>query len=208
MAEKTKRVIALVHGIHNSHKDSKLWMSTMGKYLVENHNNSEEELVVKQFRYGWVSGFSIRFPGIGLWTRSHYVRKFMKWVKRICQEEGVDRLDGIFHSFGTHIGHKSMTNDSRFPKTFFRRIVYMGGMVSARENFDNEEGHFEKVLCMFSREDEVIRFAPFGHCGYRGFNHADGLIVVNKDMTPYEHGYYTRYGDAWPLINDFLNSPK
>ena len=199
-----ERVIVLVHGIHTSQKRAKTWMQALDNYLDSRHSGN---LDVRKFMYGWISGFSIRFPFVGYWTRHHYVRKFQKFIEKIVKEKGNDVIiDVVCHSFGTYITHFSMTFDSsRRAKAFFNRIVYMGGIVSARENFKNEEGHFKQALNLWSGGDDVIRIAPFGHSGYRGFNNADGEVVINKDMTPFNHNDYTMYGNAWPLIYEFLS---
>lgn len=190
--------VILVHGIHTSKTEARAWMRDMGAYL----KRVIPEIEVHEFRYGWTSGVSVRLPVWGWFSRRRKTKKFQRFVAELAKKGGnAGHADVVAHSFGTWLTHHSMTKGG--PKTFFRRLVYMGGIVSSRENFEAEQTHHERLLNMFSRKDDVVRFAPFGHCGYRGFLNV-GARVKNLDMTPLEHGEYLTSDKVWTKAADFL----
>lgn len=170
---------------------------------------------VVSFLYGWTSGLGIRLPFYGLWTRRRLTKKLQKFlVRQLRREPPGTQVDAIGHSFGTWLIHRSMTYKGRV-KAFYRRIIYAAGIVSSRENFEDEAGHYSGILNLYSREDDVVRLAPFGHAGYNGFFYADRpgeplrVHVINADMTPFEHDDYTQPGKAWELTLKFLKEkPK
>jgi hypothetical protein len=194
-------VVILVHGIHTSKREAREWMRKMGLYL----SRAIPGLEVLQFKYGWISGISVRLPIWGWFSRRRKTRKFQRFVARAVKERGPEtHPDVVAHSFGTWLAHHSMTKGG--PKTFFRRLVYMGGIVSSREDFRAEEGHYEKVLNLYSRNDMVVRYSLFGHCGHRGFINASTLRVQSVDVTPAEHGDYIKPGRMWGEAGEFLTA--
>ena len=174
--------------------------------------------IVLPYLYGYILGASIALPVRGRFVRRRAVRNFQKWVARQLQPLGPDvELDAVGHSFGTHLLHRSMVQEGGF-RPFFRRVVYMGGIVSTREKFEQHDDHVEGVLNLFSREDEVVFSCPFGHCGWKGFKNfrmpvADksligahgGVFVKQFDMTPLGHQDYTQPGTmAWTRAAEWL----
>lgn len=197
------KLVLVVHGIHTGRKEGKAWMSDFCRILESNSVNTE----AVPFLYGWTSGFMLRLPWWGRTLRRRLVKRFQKFATKELRKRGPTwELSVVCHSMGTWIVHRSMTY-KRGPRLFFDRIVYMGGVVSSREDFDDERGHFHRILNLFSKGDDVIRFAPFGHAGYKGFYAADGNKVLNKDLTPVNHDHYTKPGKGWKLAVDFLKQP-
>jgi hypothetical protein len=201
------RAIILVHGIHTSKKEARAWMTPFAEVLKQTNPG----VLVFPYTYGYVLGTSIAFPVRGRIVRRRAVRRFQKWAAQLVKRLGPDvELDAVGHSFGTHLVNESMVQDGG-PRTFFRRVVYMGGIVSTRETFGRHDDHLDGVLNLYSREDEIVRLCPFGHCGWKGFKYhsvrtADGsfisiqhgIPVTQIDMTPLEHEDYTLPGStAW-----------
>ena len=193
------RIIVLIHGIHTRRRKARRWYKPLGTLLRQRMPSVQ----VEHFFYGWTAGLSIRLPLIGLMVRKRLIRKFQKFVRKLVKRHGPGvEVDVVAHSFGTWITHHSMTKGKWH--TFYRRLVYMAGVVSSRENFKGEKGHYEHILNLHSRGDDVIRLVPFGHSGYRGFVNWEGNNVVNGDLTPANHNDYTEPGAAWSRTARFL----
>ena len=199
----SRRVVILIHGVHSGEQKSLDWFEPLADAI----RYVSPSTTVVFFMYGWTAGVSVRFPGIGKMVRRHLVRKLQKAVARLVETHGAEaEIDAIAHSFGTWLLHRSMTagRNARW-HCFYRRLVYMGGVVSSRETFENEAGHFARVLNLYSRGDDVVRLAPFGHCGTKGFSRAPAP-VVSVDLTPINHRDYTGPGEAWSHAVPFLTS--
>jgi len=197
-----QHLIVMLHGVREDRAEAIEWMGALGRRLAA----VVEGARVVPFIYGWTAATSVRLPLIGGFVRRGLVRRFQGFVTRLlAQGDPTAAVDVVAYSFGTWIAQESMTF-APGPKLFFRWLVYMGGIVSSRDDFADEAGHFERVLNVHSRGDDVVRLAPFGHCGYRGFVRAPKDRVGNVDLTPLNHRDYQRDGLAWDEVVEFLSS--
>lgn len=180
-------------------------MSALGLQI----QNKDPDLHLFPFAYGWTSFTTVAMPVIGWAVRNHLAKRLQALGAEIVKSLGPEcQIDAVGHSLGTILIHKSLTLETSRPKAFYRRLVFMGGAVSSRETFENEAGHFEKLLNIHSRGDDVVRLIPFGQCGYRGFTKADPKLVMNLDLTPDNHKSYSRPGVAWNAASAFLSHGK
>lgn len=194
--------VILANGIHTTKAEASAWMRDFGEYL----RSTTPGLEVLEFKSGWISATSIRAPGVGWFMRRHYTKKLQRFVARVVKERGAPcKPNVIAHSFATWLVHYSMSRGKR--RAFYDRIIYMGGVVSSRASFDDQQGHYRRVLNLWSFNDGVVRMAflaPFGHSGFRGFRAGAERHVHGEELTPYEHGDYLKPGRAWPLVGEFL----
>ena len=194
-----RRLVVIIHGIHTSKKDAKSWMPELMKAIVPAHGN----VAARAFTYGWTSGAAIRLPIVGWFSRRRRTAKFQKFIAELRKEHPGAKIDVVAHSFGTWITHYSMLKGKHL--TTLNRVVYMGGIVPQDEKW--EDVPVNKVLCLFSKADKVVKMAPgFGESGNMGFIHADGRRVINRSMSPYRHGNYLKPGKAWTAMAGFLNT--
>jgi hypothetical protein len=165
------------------------------------------DLHLYPYSYGWTGLTSATFPIIGGMVRRRLTTRLQALHREIIKSLGPEcEIDAVGHSMGVTLLHESMTRQSSQPKCFYRRLVYMGGIVSSRETFKDEAGHFQKLLNIHSRGDDVVRLSPFGQCGYRGFTRVDPKLVLNLDLTPDNHRSYAAPGVAWTVIAQFLEA--
>lgn len=147
----------------------------------------------------------VGLPVVGDFERSHLVTRTQRFVADACRRYPDAQVDFVGHSLGTYLGFNAMTQPGG-PRSFFRRVALMATSVSSREPFLDEEGHFEKVLNLYSRRDEVIRFDPLGQAGWCGFRREDDR-VHSEEVPGYTHGDYTHPGVAWGEVRSFLSAP-
>ena len=195
-----QRVCVLVHGIHSSKDEARSWMEPLASELTA----LMPDLEVLFYLYGYLLGTSIALPISGTIRRRRKVKRFQKWLARKMRAfPGDTEVSVVAHSFGTYLTHRAMTYEGA-PRAIFDRVIYMGGIVSSREDWKAERGHFSELLNLHSKKDHVVRLNPFGQCGFLGFQNGVGLKVRNEDLTPYAHGDYTQPGAAWGRIQAFL----
>jgi hypothetical protein len=192
------RPVLLVPGIHTSDEDVRRWQDGFGAYL--------RDLVpgrrVLVYNPGWTAAITIDMPGVGWLGRRHEVKQFQRWLKHELPKIGNPIPDVVAHSFGTYLTHHSMS-DKPGPKAFFNHVVYMGGVVSTMEDFRSTWGHWETMTCLYSHQDEVVRWAlpPLGQCGIRGFRSAPP--AENLEMNGFKHTDYLdprRGRAAWEAV--------
>ena len=191
-----RRICIIVPGIHTSKRESREWCGRLAGIIEA--GVPESTCIV--YHHGWIAGVQI----LARYFRRRKVKRFQNWVAARLREIDPGAVPcAVAHSFGTWLVHQSMT-DNGGPHTFWDRLVYCGGIVSCREDFKQEAGHFWELLNFFSRHDEVVRFAPFGHCGFAGFQaaHPDG--PVRNVETRLEHTGYLQAGPVWARIVSFL----
>lgn len=216
-----RRVVILVHGIHTSRKDADRWMGGLERFLRERLPAPQQVKSadgrrwatsvgddIVQFRYGWTSGIMIRrLSFIGWLSRRRRTKKFQKLVARLRRRNSSPlHVDVVAHSFGTWLVYYSTLKGKKRLRTKLGRVAFMAGVVPTRATFHPEA--FERVLNLYSREDDVVRlasYAGFGRSGVHGFAASDDAGVKNVDLTPFEHDHYLNpLSKAWDLVADFL----
>lgn len=197
-----KGCLVVTHGIKTGDRRADEWMPKLIGRLIKDLRIDAKRII--QHRWGYASAFSVRVPFYGLMYRMRKVKQLQRLVLELRKKFGTVNI--LAHSMGTKFSHNSMTGD-KGPHAFYDRIIYMGGVVSSRENFLNETGHFGDILNMWSDKDDIVQWSTFGHAGYKGFAHADEMEnVTNVDMTPMDHGDYLEDGPAWDQVVRFLRA--
>jgi len=193
-----QRVVILVPGIHTSRKEAQRWLGLLGDF-IETQVPGARCLI---YNHGWIAAIQIAFPFFGGWFIDRKVKRFQKWVAARMNEIDPSIVpDVVAHSVGTRLVDDSMTHDGG-PHTFWDHVIFMGGIVSSRKDFEEEADHFWRLLNFFSRHDEVVRTWPYGHCGWKGF------IVphprVKNWECHFEHTDYQLPSVVWDKIVAFL----
>lgn len=196
------RAVVLVHGIRTSREDAEMWGLRLGEQI---RRACPDVLGVHLYEYGFLSAFAIRFPWVGGAVRRRQVGRFQRWVAALSQRYGGDvELDGVGYSFGTYLIGRSMT-DAPGPRSFWGRLVLMGSILSARDDWSDKTGHYARALNLFSAKDEVVHFSTFGQSGWAGFlSRTLAPNVRQMDVTPAEHEDYKGPGVPWDDAVGFL----
>ena len=197
-----KRLIILAPGVATSKVEALTWTAALARRLCGPEDG------YATYRPGWIFPPAVRFAAY----RRHYVRGFQRFVADAVLDYRPKVVDCVTHSFGGWMAWRGM-QDSGGPQAVFRRLVLMAPPVSSRSDPASVLGHVDRVACLHSREDEVIRFSTLGMAGCIGFAagatagspDANGAVLLNYDLTPLEHGDYTRPGPAWGVAEAFLN---
>jgi esterase/lipase superfamily enzyme len=198
---KGKGIAVVVHGIHTDKDKAAGWMPALAMKL-----RRECGMGVALMRYGWTSGVSIRMPVWGYFSRRSKLAKLRRLVRRLQKQHPGERISIVAHSFGTWLAFWAGFKGRPAKRVDLDRVVLMAPIIDVDQEFPADYGP-RRIACYFSREDDVIRKAPFGHAGAWGFSKADGKRVVNRDFTPYEHGDYTEPGGSWDAAVEFLRAP-
>jgi len=197
-----KHIVVLVPGIHTFRKEAQ---ESMGR-LAAQIKAGEPGVTCLIYSKGWIPALAISLPLVGKLVCRHKVTVFQKWLrKQLIALDPTAIPDAVGYSFGSHLVHFSMTGPHG-PKAFWNRVAYMGGIISTREDFKGEWGHFKKILNCLSHHDKVVRFARlgrFGQCGFAGFAHADNQWVANLE-SDLEHEDYQRPSWVWDSVVMFL----
>jgi len=168
--------------------------------------STDPQVLAIPYFYGKLSFWAVGLPVVGPIVRAHHVSAFQRFVMKKCKENPEALPDAIGHSLGSYLIFESMRAEDA-PRAFYRRVCLMAAPVSSREDFEDVQGHFWEMLNLWSDADEVVRWNPFGHAGWKGFLHATAYNRVrNLDMTPYKHRNYTEPGRAWDVAAGFLKS--
>lgn len=193
-----QRIVVLTHGVETSPSTAASWMPALAGRI------DHGDVAVAQYRYGKLSFWAVGLPFVGPIVRAHHVTAFQKFVAELCRRYPESEIDFIGHSFGCYLGFESMRAPGAF-RPFWRKMLLMAPAVSSRETFEDVAGHYQKIECFHSDNDEVIKFSDFGQAGYRGFAYAGNFTrVENDDMTPFGHHDYTLPGKAWDAACVFL----
>lgn len=193
-------IIYIVHGIRQHPIAANAWMNRLAAVITAASPTA------------WVRLHMWGFLGAMPWRLSRRVRRAQ--VRRLQQRIADDRvmfpnatIDAIGHSAGTYLLWHAMTQEGA-PRAIFRRLVFMGGIVSSRETFERQIGHVDSLLNLYSREDEVVAVSTFGQSGWHGFKEQVRPFAEphlhQMDMTPFEHDHYERHGAAWQKAVEFL----
>ncbi len=202
-----QRPVIIIHGARQNEKAARGWMDEFGEFLLDNVPG----VFPLPYFYGWVPVSGIELPIVGELVRAHHVARFQQWQAEILssQSDTFEKTPSVVgYSFGTHVGHFAMTG-RRGPRAFYHQVFYMGGIVSARETFENEFGHFDRIFNFYSKEDNAVRLDRFGHCGLRGFCYEPPALNYRArwcDGREYEHGDYTTRGPVWETIATHLRA--
>lgn len=194
-------IVYLVHGIRQRPSRADAWMQALAARVTA----ADHAAMVRIHLYGFLGAMAVRAPFVGRRIRRAYVRELQDAVAADRRIYPNATIDLIGHSFGTYLAWHSMTQ-SKGPRAFYRNLVFMGGVVSSRETFEREGQHFKGILNLYSRSDEIVAIATFGHSGWSGFQHDGGGRVRNLSMAPYEHKDYERPGPAWDEAQRFVNA--
>ena len=194
-------ITVIIHGIHTSRKAAADWMPQLGRKI---HNATGSGIAL--FRYGWTSGVSIRLPLWGLWSRRSKLARLRRLIRKLQAAYPGERINIVAHSFGTWLGFWAGILGKERKRVDIHRLALMAPIIDVDEVPPAAYGP-RRIACLFSRSDDVIRTAPFGHAGAWGFATADGKRVVNIDLTAYEHADYTEPGRAWDQVVAFLLKP-
>ena len=222
-----KHIIIVTHGIET--KKSEFlgpdgWGTAFRNYL-ERPDNGEDRRVVLVYWGNLRFFFARKFTGIvGRFVRNAAIKKIQKVANEEMQKFPGAKISIVGHSLGTFVAYKSMYYETKFPRPIFDKVVLLASVVSRRENFERTAGHFSELLCGFSSEDEMCRFNPYGHSGYKGFITSgifkDTRKVVNQrfeykivdiddgivKIVGYEHTdyIYSKRDDVLDVVSKFL----
>lgn len=197
------RLTVLVGGIEEDVATQEAWLGRLQAYLEPRLTT---ETAFLRYTHPYIAAVGFGLPLIGSLIRKYHLARFRAAVAAATAHEGPGaEVDLIGHSFGTWLAWHSVLDEGRGPRLFYRRMVFMGSIVSSGDDLRDQGRHFEAILNCWSDHDEVVRFAPFGHAGYRGFEWADGRSLVNLNCSPCPHRGYTQPCRAWDGAADFLN---
>lgn len=208
-----EKVVILAHGIGTSRKEflGPTGWGTRFKQFIETRGKGRV-LVVPVF---WGR---LRFFMAGRWMAGYFGRRMkrraVQRIQRVVAEQAQLHpkavINFVGHSLGTWLGYRAMFTETAYPKAFFDDVVLMATVVSSRENFVRTAGHFRQLWNLYSKSDEITRFNPYGHAGFRGFL-VEGPLgdgkrkVVNIEYPDYEHTDYI-YGEKSGANMDFVET--
>lgn len=205
------RRLICVPGIYTTHREAEAWAESLGTHVMTTCPDVEGYHV---YSTGWVGASTIGFPGLGHVYRRRAVGRYQAWVSDLVQavyaeDRRLDRpkteIDVFGYSWGTYLVGHSMS-DRPGPGAIYDRVVLMGSILSSRDDWRDKAGHYGRALNLYSREDQVVRFArlgPFGQSGAIGFTLAPEN-VRQQEFPKYEHGDYQKDGPAWDRAAEFL----
>lgn len=205
-----EKIVVLVHGIGTKKKEFLGRNGWGGKFKQFIESRSQGRVLVVPVFWG-----HLRFWMSGRWMRGYFghtmkrraVRRIQRTVAELQAAHPDVSIDYVGHSLGTWLGYRSMHLETDQPKAIYQNVVLMAAVVSAREDFQRTVGHFKALWNLYSRSDEMTRFNPYGHAGFKGFlvegELGDGRKVINVEYPDYEHTDYI-YGVKAEANLDFV----
>lgn len=195
-------LVVLVPGVHEGEADATAWTTRMSLYL----RDVLPGVFVVAYTPGWTSGASIGLPLWGWISRRVKVRRFQRWLARVVSIFPDVPVDVYAHSWGSLLARESLRRGPQEARPRFRTLILAGSIVDQDDRFAC--GRVQRVACLYSKDDVVVRRVPgFGEAGNVGLSHADGVRLLNVDLTPLGHGDYTRPGRAWSVVAELLARP-
>lgn len=200
-------IVITVHGIKWKSKGD--WQNDLGAMIKAKNS----KIKVLHFRYGYLFGVVswwmslTRFLKLPSFVRSHYIKKFVKFIKKIEKQFPGYQISGIFHSFGGWIWEQAMIRDEEM---IFRNVILMHTPISCHIESTSlwnwsEFGRVGNLFAWSSHQDKVIgkvAVPPFGQNGYWGFLRMD---VPEDRKKPVEKPYPI---NLWNMHRDDYDSKK
>ncbi len=204
-----KRIIFAIHGIRSNKQ---------GNWVYDFTNFAKQDLrfkndVASPFTYGYVLALASVFPPY----KYSKVKMLQTVLRNVVIENPDCELNIIAHSYGTELSYwaiKASGEDGK-PPIMVNKLILVSSVVSRYNEIPYTDtlraGKIKQMHCYCSFEDEVCRFAPFGHSGYAGFARDrydstcyckpfDDLEIYNHQVKLLEHCDYFKdntYYNEW-----------
>jgi hypothetical protein len=204
-----KKIVFAIHGIRSGRLSN--WVFDFVNFAKQDSRFKDDVLI--PFTYGYVLALA------SVWPPYKYgkVKMLQEVLRKVVVENPDCELNIVAHSYGTELSYwaiKASGEDNK-PLIMTNKLILVSSVVSRYNEIPYTDtlraGKIKQLHCYCSFEDEVCRFAPFGHSGYAGFakDRYDStcypkpfpdLEIYNHQVKLLEHCDYfvgTKYYQEW-----------
>lgn len=132
--------------------------------------------------------------------RKHNVKVLQKLVAKLMDSDELESIDIIAYDYLCQTVIDTMLLKTRYPKSFYNKIIFISPFVSSRFNFTSIKGHYKELFNFYSYSDKDALLNCDGQAGYLGFTKR--VRNVKNILTNYKH--YDYFDSKYSTMLEYL----
>ncbi|UCH11900.1 MAG: alpha/beta hydrolase [Candidatus Omnitrophota bacterium] len=199
------RIVFAIHGIRS--KKIGNWVFDFVNFAKKD-SRFENEIFVP-YTYGFIPAILSVHPVF----KYQSVKRVMRVLRKLKSQHPDADLNIVAHSYGTELSFQAIKRSGEDGKSPIKvnKLILVSSIVSCHREIPYNDTlrprKIKELHCYCSYEDEVCRYNPFGHSGFRGFSRSaydrtcypkpfDDLEICNHQVKILEHSDYFK-GDKY-----------